>query len=252
MVIIFKKAGLVAILIIMFTMITIGVMIKTAPAASKNVKIDKNSVIVIDAGHGGADGGALSSSGISEKEYNLAIAKKLETLFKKFKIKTIMTRVGDDITLSYPEDQTPLERKRADLVFRKELPKKTKADLLLTIHMNKFANSSICGAQVFYDKKFPQSEKIALAIQKEFTHVLDPNNKRQAKPVDSSIYLLKNPHVPSVLIECGFLSNPQEEAKLQSKKYQEKVARCIYSGIVKYFETADDTSKKTTIVFAPF
>jgi N-acetylmuramoyl-L-alanine amidase len=252
MVIIFKKAGLIAVLIVIFTMVSIGVMIKSAPAASKNVKIDKKSVIVIDPGHGGADGGASSTAGICEKEYNLAIAKKLTALFTKYKIKTVMTREDDDITLTYPEDQTPLERKRADLVYRKELPKIKKADLLLTIHMNKFSDSSIRGAQVFYDTKFHESKEIALSIQNEFTHVLDPTNKRLSKPVDSSIYLLKNPHVPSVLIECGFLSNPQEEAKLRTKKYQNKIALCIYSGILKYLDTTDKASKKTTIVFAPF
>ena len=141
---------------------------------------------------------------------------------------------GDDIDLEYPEEQTPLERKRNDLKFRKEMAKEKNADLLISIHMNKFTSASVKGAQTFYDKTFPVSEEIAALIQSEFVRVLDPENRRKEKQADSSIYLMKNPHVPSVLVECGFLSNPEEEANLRDEAYQEKVAMCIYSGVMKY------------------
>lgn len=234
MVVILKKIGIVIFFLLILTAVVMGILFKSVPSVSQNVTIDQSSVIVIDAGHGGADGGALSLAGICEKEYNLSIAKKLEALFADAGIKTVMTRTGDDIDLEYPEEQTPLERKRNDLKFRKEMAKEKNADLLISIHMNKFTSASVKGAQTFYDKTFPVSEEIAALIQSEFVRVLDPENRRKEKQADSSIYLMKNPHVPSVLVECGFLSNPEEEANLRDEAYQEKVAMCIYSGVMKY------------------
>lgn len=236
MVVILKKIGIVIFFLLILTAVVMGILLKSVPSVSQNVTIDQSSVIVIDAGHGGADGGALSVTGICEKEYNLTIAKKLEVLFADAGIKTVMTRTGDDIDLEYPDEQTPLERKRNDLKFRKNMPKEKNADLLISIHMNKFGSASIKGAQTFYDKTFPASEEIARLIQNEFVRVLDPNNKRKEKKAESSIYLMKNPNVPSVLVECGFLSNPEEEANLRDEAYQEKVAICIYSGVMKYLE----------------
>ncbi len=236
MVVILKKIGVVIFFLLILTAVVMGMLLKSVPSVSQNVTMDKSSVIVIDAGHGGADGGALSVTGICEKEYNLAIAQKLEALFADAGIQTVMTRTGDDIDLEYPEDQTPLERKRNDLKFRKEMPKEKNADLLISIHMNKFSSTSVKGAQTFYDASFPASKEIARLIQNEFVSVLDPDNKRQEKQADSSIYLMKSPYVPSVLVECGFLSNPEEEANLRNEEYQEKVAVCIYSGVMKYLE----------------
>lgn len=254
MVVIFKKTGVFAVAILVITSIIIGIMVKSAPAVSSQVIISRNSTIVIDAGHGGIDGGALSPNGLCEKDYNLAVAKELQRLFQKAKIKIIMTRSGDDLPLTYSGTQTPLEKKRADLNYRRTLPKAKKADLLITIHMNKFQNTRAHGAQVFYDSKFPVSAGIAQSIQKELIQSLDKKNTRTIKPAENSIYLFKSPYVPTVLVECGFLSNPEEEKKLRSSSYQKKIARCIYDGILQYItdQAKKNDSKKTTVIFSPY
>ena len=253
MVVIFKKTGIIAVGVVLFCAILVGLMVRSSPNVSSRVMLSRSSVIVIDPGHGGIDGGAQSPDGRCEKDYNLAVAKALKKICDKAQIKTILTRDGDDLPLTYSPEQTPLSKKRQDLNYRRTLPKTKKADLLITIHMNKFQSTKAHGAQVFYDTHFEGSEQLAAAIQKELL-TLDPTNTRTSKPAESSIYLFKNPNVPTILVECGFLSNPEEEKKLRSSSYQKKLAQCIYQGILRY--TAQKPPKKsapkTTVIFPPF
>ncbi len=184
--------------------------------------------VVIDAGHGIPDGGASSASGIQESEINLKIAKSLKKLLTKNKVKVIMTRSGEN---SLSDSET--NNKRDDLNKRCEIREKSNADIFVSIHLNHFEESQYSGAQVFYNSGNAENEILAKCIQDSIIELADPENTRNIK-ADNSIYVLKNASMPSVLVECGFLSNPDEAEKLNTKKYQEKIAHAIYCGIAKY------------------
>lgn len=186
-----------------------------------------DKVIVIDAGHGASDGGAVGLSGTSEKEINLEIAMRLKELLEKTGAQVIVTRADDE----------PLaDSKREDMRLRKNIRDKSDADIFVSIHMNKFPESKYSGAQVFYSPD-EESKRLGEAIQDSMKTILNPNNNRVAKKAEDSIYILKKSSVPSVIVECGFLSNPEEEQLLKSRDYQEKVAWSVYSGIIDYFDS---------------
>lgn len=186
-----------------------------------------DKVIVIDAGHGASDGGAVGLSGTSEKEINLEIAMRLKELLEKTGAQVIVTRADDE----------PLaDSKREDMRLRKNIRDKSDADIFVSIHMNKFPESKYSGAQVFYSSD-EESKRLGEAIQDSMKTILNPNNNRVAKKAEDSIYILKKSSVPSVIVECGFLSNPEEEQLLKSRDYQEKVAWSVYSGIIDYFDS---------------
>lgn len=188
-----------------------------------------NRVIFIDAGHGGRDPGAVGGSGRLEKDINLAIAMKLKRLVEGGGGIAILTR-DDDYGLYSPDAPN---KKREDLQARKRIAEESQSSINIIIHLNSFPQSKYYGAQTFYYSQSEESKRLAAIMQQELRRVLDEDNNRQPKP-DSELYMLKNTQAPTVLIECGFLSNPTEEQLLGSELYQEKVAWAIYLGILRY------------------
>ena len=191
-------------------------------------------VVVIDPGHGGVDGGA-TANGVVEKELNLAIGKKLRSLCLLFGFEVRMTR-EDDVSIHDEGMETIREQKNSDLRNRLELMTAEPGAAVVSIHMNKFQQSRIRGAQVFYAPKAPGSEELARLIQEDVKALVQPENTRQIKRADSSLFLLYNNTVnPAVLVECGFISNPEEAAQLQEAEYQDRLAFSVCCSLLRFY-----------------
>lgn len=191
-----------------------------------------NKIIGIDPGHGGVDPGAVSKTGVLEDEINLEIALKLKRLVEQSGGIVIMTR-EEDKGLYTDKSTTLREKKTEDLLNRKALIEEAECQLFVSIHMNSFTNTRYYGSQTFYYDGNIENEKLASIIQEELKTVLDKENSRAAA-IRDDVYLIKELQIPSVLVEAGFLSNPEEERLLQTEEYQEKIAWAIYVGIMKY------------------
>ncbi len=188
--------------------------------------------IIIDAGHGEPDGGAVGKNGELEKDLNLQIARFLQGYLEQSGAKVIMTR-ADDNGLFDKMTGSIRQKKRSDLNTRVKMINEPGVDLCISIHMNKFTDSRYSGPQVFYSTNQESSKVLAQIVQSEMIGVLEPASKREIKP-GNDIYLLKHAKVPAILVECGFLSNPEEAEKLQDTDYQNRVAWSLYCGIIKY------------------
>jgi N-acetylmuramoyl-L-alanine amidase len=192
----------------------------------------KNTVIIIDPGHGGIDPGASGRSGVTEDKINLQIALKLRRLIEQSGGIGLMTR-EDDSGL-YSDGKTRIrDKKNEDLRTRHEMINNSGADIFISIHLNSFPQSQYYGAQTFYQKGSEEGKKLSEIIQNELKEVIENQNHRMAKSIDT-VYILKNKNMPGALVECGFLSNPQEERLLQDDKYQDKIAWAIFMGIMRY------------------
>lgn len=178
--------------------------------------------IIIDAGHGGEDGGAVALSGAIESEINLQIALTLEQLLLFYGIEPILLR-EEDISLHQESAITLKEKKSSDLKERVALVNGYKNGFLISIHQNSYTEPEYHGAQVFYTKG---NEEFGRHLQELLRVGLDPDNQRVSKQVESSIYLMNHIDVSGVLVECGFLSNPQEAARLTTESYQKSIA-CV-------------------------
>jgi len=193
----------------------------------------EGKTIIIDAGHGAPDGGAVGSSGVLEKDLNLSVAMSLQKFFESNGTKVLLTRSDDNGI--YDISGSIKNKKVSDIKNREEFIKKSDAQIFISIHMNKFSDSVYSGPQVFYSGNNKDSELLANCIQKSMIAALNPQNKREVKKADSSIYLLSHTEIPAVLVECGFLSNAKEEKMLQDKKYQRQLAWSVYCGVIEYF-----------------
>lgn len=192
--------------------------------------------VVVDAGHGGIDGGA-SAEEIIEKDVTLAISKNVERKLKRLGAEVVMTRStdGDVLAEHAPKDEFPTlrERKKQDIFLRESLVKENDPEIFITIHANAIPEEKWRGAQVFYHKDgHPNSELLANSVQTSIKNTLK-NTDREALSI-KQVYLLKKTEVPAVLIETGFLSNNEERKLLADKKYQEKMADAIVEGIENY------------------
>lgn len=177
--------------------------------------------IVVDAGHGGEDGGATSVSGVLESQLNLEIAKRTDALLMLLGFQSTMVRDTD--TAIYDSSAVTLrEKKISDLRNRAKLVNETPNALLLSIHQNTYSDRRYAGAQVFYAAS-TGSQALAELSQATIREILDPDNNRKAKPAET-VYLMQNVQCPAILVECGFLSNEAEDLKLQSESYQKKLA----------------------------
>jgi len=188
--------------------------------------------IILDAGHGGIDPGAVSRGGVKEKDITLAIVLYLKEYLAESGATVVMTRIRDEGLYS-PEGSVS-QKKTQDLKRRKEVIKDNNGDLFITVHLNSFPQSQYYGAQTFYSKDNSSGKLLAEKIQEELINNLDKENKRTVLAKDD-VYIIKGLDIPTVLVECGFLSNPNEEKLLQKPSYQKKVAWAIYMGIQKYF-----------------
>lgn len=189
--------------------------------------------VVIDAGHGGEDGGASGKSGVPEKGINLAIAKELGQLLSASGYRVVMTRT-DDTAISDDGLDTIRERKTSDLHNRLKLIENQGNCIFISIHQNFFSKSQYSGTQVFYSKNNEESKPLAEDIRNRVVGLLQNDNKRATKPATSSIYLLWETKVPAVLVECGFLSNASDEKKLEDPEYQKQIAFAVYCGFLDY------------------
>lgn len=189
--------------------------------------------VIIDAGHGGDDGGAIGIDGTVEKDINLDIALKLEKLLKFYGFDVIMTRTEDIMTCDDGLDSLR-KRKVSDIHNRFDVLEKNPDAVFISIHQNKFEDNSQHGTQVFYSGNNDESKLLAESIQNSIVSVLQPDNSRVVKKSGSGIYLLYHAKLPAVLVECGFISNPAEVKKLNDEKYRMKVAILIADGLIKY------------------
>ena len=194
---------------------------------------ENTTVIILDAGHGGIDGGAVAADGTAEKNLNLDIVLKMQTYLEKLGYKIILTR-SEDISIHSSDAQTTREKKVSDLHNRLDIIKSNPDSVFVSVHQNYYTQSKYSGTQVFYSVNNPQSEKLALCIQNSVVSSLQPDNTRKIKPSGNSIFLLSNSDVPSVLVECGFLSNSAETEKLKNENYRMQMAEYICKGIIDY------------------
>ncbi len=206
------------------------------------IHIKNQSTVLIDPGHGGIDGGTSSKSGVKESDINLEISFKLKDQFEENGWEVILTR-DKDVGL-YSDTGTIRNKKMQDLVNRQKMIEREMPDFVILIHLNSFSDTSCFGAQTFYPGKSPESKLLAEQIQKKLVEGIDNGNKRKSKE-KNDIYLLRNSDIPTVLVECGFLSNPKEEELLQKNQYQKLLAKCIYKGLVEYCTNTNNPSKKS-------
>ncbi len=197
---------------------------------SQHAAVSPPFTVVLDAGHGGEDGGAVSASGICEKDINLSLALLLRDLLEANGIRVVMTRTTD--VLLYDRDTDYHGRKKAqDLAARRKIAEETENALFVSIHMNAYPATQYSGLQVWYSPNDSRSEELAKSIQQSVHLTLQPDNNRSVKPATSSIYLLHHLTCPAVLVECGFLSNPEEAARLGSEDYQKELALLLFAAI---------------------
>ena len=204
---------------------------KKESALSEEVK----TVVIIDAGHGGEDCGAIGVDGTLEKHINLSIAIKLSELLESAGIATRLTRTED--TMLYDKNDDYEGRKKVlDFARRLEIAQSYEDAIFVSIHLNSFPQSKYSGLQVYYSDNSPDSQNLAQKIQDLTRDLLLPDNNRKIKSAGDDIYLLHKIEYPSVLVECGFLSNPEECKRLSDKEYQAQLAFALYCSIVNYLE----------------
>lgn len=220
-----KKRYFIAayILVLSITLCSALIGNRAVAAVSDNVNIERRTCVIVDAGHGGVDGGATSCTGVLESNINLEIAIKLNDLLHLLGIDTKMIRTTD--CSIYTKGETIAAKKVSDLKERVKIVNSLPNSLLISIHQNYFPQAEYSGAQVFYNRE-QGSEPLAKNLQAAFRNTLNPISKRQPKKA-TGIYLMEKIERPGVLIECGFLSNPQEDALLRSNAYQNKLCSVI-------------------------
>ena len=196
--------------------------------SSKNAESEK-PCIVLDAGHGGSDPGKVTDDDIKEKDINLAIVKKLKTLFENKGFKVVLTRNSDKVMASEDSPNVKVE----DMRNRVALITKTNPVMTVSIHQNSFSSPEVKGAQVFYYGQSAEGEALAKLVQASLIERVDPENHRQAK-ANESYYLLKRTVSPTVIVECGFLSNPAEVALLTGEDYQNRLVWAIHMGVMEF------------------
>ena len=216
--------------------LTVGIWLGTGglavlPVSTGSTRGISGRTIVLDAGHGGIDPGAVSAKGVLEKEITLAIAKELERLLSRAAVFVIMVRHGD-YDLADSSEAHLLNRKRQDLERRVFVAEEAQADLYISIHANYFPASVWSGAQTFYYENDQASERLAKAIQAELVKRLGPNT-RVAKA--GNFRVLRDTSMPAALVEVGFLSNPREAELLADAAYQKRVAEAIFAGLYNYY-----------------
>ena len=219
---VFKRKNIILTFIMTAVIIAAGISVYAVTP-----KAEDREVIVIDAGHGGADGGCSASDGTRESDINLQTASALKDRFEKAGYRVVMTR-EDDSSLSEGKFV-----KRKDLEARRNTRDKSGAIMFISIHSNTFSDSKYHGAQVVYKSGDADSEKLAIAVQSKIREKIDEENKR-VPMASSDIYVLNEGKCPCILVECGFLSNKEELEKLKSKEYRDKIADAVFSGCSEY------------------
>ena len=198
-------------------------------ATLANVQEEKGRLVVIDAGHGGMDPGKIGVNQVLEKDINLQIAKRVKTLLEQNDVKVVMVREDDQGLY----DESASNKKVQDMKRRMEVIEKSDAVLAVSIHQNSYQEEYVCGPQVFYYTTSEEGKTAAFLMQAQLAEGLEQEKKREAK-ANNSYYLLKKSTIPTIIVECGFLSNYAEAERLKTEAYQEQVAFQITMGILKY------------------
>ncbi len=192
------------------------------------------NTIVVDAGHGYPDGGAVGINATIESTLNIKVSKLLKKKLEKKGYSVIMTRNDEDSVSS--EGKTMAKQKTNDMYKRLEIINTSNADMAVSVHMNQFTDSRYHGAQVLYSSNFGESENLGRSIQKSLCEVPENKSKRESLCAPNTLYLMKKAQIPAVIVECGFLSNFAEEQRLNTYEYQNALADAICEGIVNYYK----------------
>jgi N-acetylmuramoyl-L-alanine amidase len=227
-----KKYFVPELLMALLLLISFYILARQAAAVSGKVKAEEEKVILVDAGHGGIDPGMIGVGDLEEKGINLAIAEKLKACLEKEGFTVVMTRETD--TGLY--DEGVQNQKVQDMQRRIGLIQQNQPLLAVSIHQNSYSQPEIKGPQVFYYADSTEGEKLAKLLQEELNTGLEVERPREAKG-NTSYYLLKRSPCVLNIVECGFLTNPQEAELLQTEEYQEKVAEAVTVGIVRYLNS---------------
>lgn len=219
-----KRMELIAVIIAIVGLVWLSKNLESYMSSGK-VKSEEKTV-VLDAGHGGRDAGKVGVNGALEKDINLAIAKMVKKELEKKDVRVIMTRKKDECLAKEPSGNQKIQ----DMRERVELINKSKPALAVSIHQNSFHQSDVKGAQVFFFTHSAQGEKDA-AIMQDILQTVDKDNTKQPKANDT-YYLLKKTEAPLLIVECGFLSNPEEAERLSDEEYQKQMAKAIADGIL--------------------
>lgn len=202
-----------------------------------SINFDKDFCVIVDAGHGQPDGGAVGVGGSIEEKINLEVAKKVREVLVGKGIRVVMTR-EDENCLSLSDGTKSIgDMKKEDMRERLEIMKKSDADLFVSIHMNRYDKPEVNGLRLFYDKKHPETKELSELMQKKMSEVTGAK-MYSVKTADQNLFLMKNPPVPALLIECGFISNPDEEKKLNDENYQSRLAWAIADAVEKYLKNS--------------
>lgn len=224
---------LISLIIFIFSFLKPEAIITAKDNSGKN----QTPCIIIDAGHGGFDGGASTDDGYPEKHINLNVSLYLNDYLTTLGYETLLTRTKDE-SLEESDLSTIRKRKTSDLHSRMNIMKETDNAIFISIHQNHFSQEKYSGMQVFYSPSFSdESSLLAEAIQKCTAETLQPENTRKIKECTSSVFLIYKAVKPAVLVECGFLSNNKESELLKTEAYQKKIALCIAMGIQNYLSS---------------
>ncbi len=197
--------------------------------------VDSKPIIILDAGHGGFDGGCTAYNGALEKDVNLSIELTLKAILESIGYTVEVTR-STDVSIYDPGVTGTLNQKKSDMNNRLKLFNKYENSIAVSIHQNQFTDSQYSGAQMFYSKTNPLSETLAKTLQDSFRNRLQNDNNREIKNAGEDLYLLYYSNCPSVMVECGFLSNKEEADKLLTDEYQKQVALTIFSGLNEFIK----------------
>ena len=231
-------------IIVMMCMVFVSLYAFSFKIANEDITLNKksietvstpvtNKVIIVDAGHGTPDEGAESLNGTTEAEINLKIALKLQNLLEQSGCTVILTRSDENEIYDVGSDSIR-EKKISDVKNRVKIGNESSADIFVSIHLNKIPEQQYYGWQTFYKKGSEESKLLATEIQNNLNDAIQKENKRIPAMLNS-VYIMKNVEIPITIVECGFLSNPEEEELLQTDEYQNKLAWGIYNGINNYF-----------------
>ena len=236
MIVVVKKNNIILIGLIFILLVTIYSLNLDTERVISTTGSENQKIVIIDAGHGGEDPGKVSNySDLREKDLNLKIALKTKDLLEKENFTVIMTRQED--RLEYSEGTTNvIQKRKQDLTRRKKIMDESGAAIVVSIHLNGFNETQYYGAQTFYPPNSADSKKLAEILQKSIRDACDPENKREPQLKKDPIIILENLKTPTVIVECGFLSNAHEEKKLGTEEYQDKLAAAITAGIAEYFK----------------
>lgn len=232
--IVLNRKRINVILLSVFVSIFAFILVTDRKASVPTVSLPvSGKTIVIDAGHGKPDEGAESSKGTTEAETNLKIVLKLQNLLEQSGATVILTR-SDENAIYDLDAKTLKQKKISDIHNRVKIGNESSADIFVSIHLNKIPQQQYDGWQTFYNGNNENSRKLAVSIQNKLNDAIQKENNRIAKTIDN-VYIIKHVEIPTTIVECGFLSNPEEERSLLEDEYQNKLAWGIYNGVINYF-----------------